>query len=240
MIYFMTMRVRGSLLAIAAAVLLAAALTPSAQAISTATLTITRAGTGLGNVVATSTGNEPVDCQEFVTTCQMTLVTGVQYTLTAQALAGTFVGWQGDGCTGTGTCSVSLTGDATVTSTFNTNPARLSGVSLQKHIPKLSYTVTAGQGNTLGELELSIHGDLKLKSAKGVKLNVPTKSITLEHGTLLMLPTGTPTSARVTLSAPAIKLVNASHPHFELFERSSEAAASAGGWTTATKSRYIR
>jgi hypothetical protein len=204
------------------------------------TLTISRAGTGLGDVVATTSGSPLVDCQQFVTTCKMTLVTGTPYTLTAQPLAGTFIGWQGGGCSGTGSCTLTLTADASVTATFKTNPATLSGVTLSTHKPKLSYTVTAGQGNTLGELELSIHGDLKLKSSKGVKLNVPTKSIFLEHGTLVMLPSGTPTSARVTLTAPAIALDKATHPHYELFERSSEAAAAAGGWTTVTKSRYIR
>jgi hypothetical protein len=48
---------------------------------------------------------------------------GTSITLTAQATSGsTFTGWTGGGCQGTGTCTVTLNSDTTVTATFMVNP----------------------------------------------------------------------------------------------------------------------
>ena len=76
------------------------------------TLTVTRAGSG--NVTSSPSG---IDCG---TTCSAAFASGTSVTLTAVASGGsTFTGWSGEGCSGTGTCTVSLTANRAVTATFS-------------------------------------------------------------------------------------------------------------------------
>ncbi|MBK9035920.1 MAG: hypothetical protein IPL61_32500 [Myxococcales bacterium] len=77
------------------------------------TLTVARAGTGTGTVTSVPAGITcGVDCTEVYTT-------GTAVTLAASPAAGsTFAGWSGGGCTGTGTCVVTLAAATTVTATF--------------------------------------------------------------------------------------------------------------------------
>ncbi len=78
-------------------------------------LTVTEAGTGTGTVMSSPAG---INCP---TTCSANFASGAQVTLTASAAEGsTFAGWSGSGCSGTGTCVVTLTAATTVTATFNT------------------------------------------------------------------------------------------------------------------------
>lgn len=86
----------------------------TAGACANATLTVTKAGTGTGTV--TSSGANGINCGN---TCSRTFAT-TPVVLTATAAAGsTFTGWSGGGCSGTATCSASLTaGDVAVTATF--------------------------------------------------------------------------------------------------------------------------
>jgi PASTA domain/Divergent InlB B-repeat domain len=80
----------------------------------TRTLTVSRAGSGSGGVTSSPAG---IDCGS---TCSGTFDQGTPVTLTATASAGsTFAGWSGGGCSGTGTCAVTLNSDTTVTATFN-------------------------------------------------------------------------------------------------------------------------
>ncbi|MEO8637464.1 MAG: LamG-like jellyroll fold domain-containing protein [Candidatus Taylorbacteria bacterium] len=99
---------------------------------TTFTLTITKAGTGGGTV--TSTGGS-VSCGS---TCSASgLTSGTVSTLTAVATSGsTFTGWSGGGCSGTGTCVVTVASNTTVTATFN-----LSSVS---GVPAPTYVSAAG------------------------------------------------------------------------------------------------
>ena len=77
------------------------------------TLTVTKSGTGSGTVTSTPAG---VSCGA---TCSATFDTGLSVTLTASPTSGAmFTGWSGGGCTGTGTCVVSVTADTSVTATF--------------------------------------------------------------------------------------------------------------------------
>jgi hypothetical protein len=81
-------------------------------------LTVTKAGTGSGSITSSPAG---IDCGS---TCSFGFNAGTGVTLTATADAGsTFVGWSGEGCTGTGTCTVNMTQTRKVTATF-----MLSGV----------------------------------------------------------------------------------------------------------------
>ncbi|WP_395853825.1 cellulase family glycosylhydrolase [Cystobacter fuscus] len=93
------------------------------------TLTATKAGTGSGTVSSSPSG---IDCGS---TCTANYSSGASVTLTATAASGsTFAGWSG-ACSGTGTCTVSMTAARSVTATFNTsgggttctNPITFSG-----------------------------------------------------------------------------------------------------------------
>jgi hypothetical protein len=76
-------------------------------------LTVSKQGMGLGAVTSSPAG---IDCG---TTCSAGFEAGSVVTLTAQpGLLSVFGGWSGGGCSGTGSCVVTLSADATITATF--------------------------------------------------------------------------------------------------------------------------
>lgn len=80
------------------------------------TLTAAKSGTGQGTVTSAPAG---ISCG---TTCSHVYDDGTQVVLTATPTAGsTFTGWSGAGCSGTGTCQVTLSSDETATATFTAN-----------------------------------------------------------------------------------------------------------------------
>jgi hypothetical protein len=85
------------------------------------TLTVAKDGTGSGTVTSNPAG---IDCGA---TCQSDFGYGTVVTLTAAAATGsTFAGWTGEGCSGTGDCTVTMTAARSVTATFTINHYRLS------------------------------------------------------------------------------------------------------------------
>jgi hypothetical protein len=77
----------------------------------THTLTVTKAGTGSGSVTCNGVA------------CVSSYAEGTEVTLAASAASGsTFAGWSGGGCSGTGSCKVTIEADTAVTATFNANP----------------------------------------------------------------------------------------------------------------------
>jgi len=77
-------------------------------------LTVSEQGTGAGTVTSNPTG---INCP---TTCTANYASGTSVTLTATAGANSlFAGWFGEGCTGTGTCTVAMTAAELVQATFN-------------------------------------------------------------------------------------------------------------------------
>ncbi|MBK7660167.1 MAG: PQQ-binding-like beta-propeller repeat protein [Betaproteobacteria bacterium] len=79
----------------------------------TRALTVTRAGTGTGNVLSAPAG---IDCGAA---CTANFNSGASVTLTATPTAGsTFAGWSG-ACTGAGTCIVTMDAAKSVTATFD-------------------------------------------------------------------------------------------------------------------------
>ena len=83
-------------------------------------LSVSRAGTGSGSVSSTPSG---IDCGK---TCNATLDHGATVVLKAIPAAGsTFTGWTG-ACTGTTTCSVTMTAAKSVTATFTIDRYKLS------------------------------------------------------------------------------------------------------------------
>src|SRR5262249_24384101 len=67
-------------------------------------LTVTKAGTGSGMVTSSPAG---ISCGS---TCSAAFDAGTSVTLMASRASGSrFTGWSGEGCSGTGTCTVSMT-----------------------------------------------------------------------------------------------------------------------------------
>ncbi len=84
-------------------------------------IAIAKAGAGAGTVTSNPAG---INCGA---TCNSAFGNGASVTLTAAPLAGSsFAGWTGGGCTGTGTCTVSVTGLINVTATFTLLPVALT------------------------------------------------------------------------------------------------------------------
>jgi CubicO group peptidase (beta-lactamase class C family) len=76
------------------------------------TLTVTKAGSGLGQVTSSPSG---IDCG---TTCTTAVAQGTAVTLTATAAPGSkFVGWS-NGCAGSGVCAVTMDADRSPVATF--------------------------------------------------------------------------------------------------------------------------
>lgn len=87
------------------------------------TLTVEIAGLGRGAVTSSPAG---IDCG---TDCAQAFDQNTEVTLTAVADVGsTFAGWSGGGCSGTGTCVVTLNAAATVTATFTVDQHTLTVV----------------------------------------------------------------------------------------------------------------
>ncbi|MGK0617432.1 InlB B-repeat-containing protein [Meiothermus cerbereus] len=82
---------------------------------STFSLTVNKSGTGSGTISSNPTG---INCGA---TCSAAFSAGTSITLSATAASGsTFAGWSGGGCSGTGTCSLTMNAAQNVTATFNT------------------------------------------------------------------------------------------------------------------------
>ncbi len=80
---------------------------------SAPTLTVSKDGTGNGTVTSSPAG---IDCGS---TCSAEFDSGTPVTLTATPESGSnFAGWSGAGCSGTGTCQITVAGAEGVTATF--------------------------------------------------------------------------------------------------------------------------
>jgi uncharacterized repeat protein (TIGR02543 family) len=86
------------------------------------TLSVAKNGTGGGTVtgIVNRTGLTKISCGA---TCQASIFGGDNVTLSAAPNGGSvFAGWSGGGCSGTGTCTVSMANSPSVTATFNIAP----------------------------------------------------------------------------------------------------------------------
>jgi uncharacterized repeat protein (TIGR02543 family) len=100
------------------------------------TLTVSKSGNGSGTVTSSPSG---IDCGG---SCSHAFAAGTSVTLTAAPAAGsTFAGWSGGSCSGTGTCTVSISSDRTVTATFNLSSATCYSLTTSAK-PNGSGTVT--------------------------------------------------------------------------------------------------
>ena len=111
-------------------------------------LTVTVVGTG-----GVSSNPEGIECP---TTCTTSFAQGTQVVLTAQTSPQfLFEGWEGAGCTGTGTCTVSMTQAQSVTATFAAAPVQASVVTTtfrrtgpRRAIRQLRVTIDADEDLT--------------------------------------------------------------------------------------------
>jgi len=77
------------------------------------TLSVTKTGSGTGTVTS---GDGNINCGA---SCSFPYASGTQVTLTATPTAGSiFMGWSGGGCSGTGTCVVTMSAAQSVTANF--------------------------------------------------------------------------------------------------------------------------
>ncbi len=107
------------------------------------TLTVTKDGTGTGTVTSSPAG---INCG---VTCQANYTQGTQVTLTATPDAGSiFAGWSGGGCSGSGTCVLTLNDNTTVTATFNLD-------SCARNAQFVSQTINGVAYNSGGSINLS-------------------------------------------------------------------------------------
>src|SRR5207247_1900946 len=91
-------------------------------------LTVNKGGTGSGTVTSNPAG---ISCGA---TCSAPYNSGTVVTLTAAPAGGsTFAGWSGGGCSGTGSCVVTMNAATTVAATFNVQTFTLS-VTIQNLI----------------------------------------------------------------------------------------------------------
>jgi len=129
------------------------------------TLTVNKAGTGTGTVASTPVGIScGADCNEVYNS-------GTVVTLTATESGGsTFTGWSGSGCSGVGTCIVTMDADKIVTATFDpiTPPATLTvnkvlipsndlgQFNLQIDGTTAGTGANVGNGGTTGAVDVSL------------------------------------------------------------------------------------
>ncbi len=98
--------------------------TVTASFVALRTLTVQKQGSGQGTVTSSPQG---ISCGS---TCSAQFAQGTQVTLSANPAPGSaFAGWSGGGCSGTGTCQVTLNSDQTVSASFV--PARTLQVQKQ-------------------------------------------------------------------------------------------------------------
>ena len=126
------------------------------------TLTVSKSGSGSGTVTSSPSG---INCGSV---CSYAFADNTVVTLTATPISpSTFRGWSGAGCSGTGTCIVTMSSAQSVTATFNSLPTdiALSSTAVNQNQPigtvvgtfsstdpdagdTFTYSLVAGAGST--------------------------------------------------------------------------------------------
>jgi hypothetical protein len=151
-------------------------------------LTVARGGTGSGAVVSTPTG---ITCSP---TCVANFSNGSQVTLTATPATGsTFGGWTGGGCSGTGACTVTLSGATSVMATFALS------------VPTFSLTVskTGGGSGTISCAGTGVAADCSGAIANGTVVTLtatPTTQATFGSWSGCTPVAGMPAQCTVTVT----------------------------------------
>lgn len=155
------------------------------------TLTVSTAGTGSGTVNSSPAG---IDCGA---TCSTSVVSGTTMTLSATPDAGsTFAGW-GGACSGSGSCTVTVTDSASVTANFTTG-----GLVAAYAFDEGTGTTTAdASGNGLKATLSGGSWTTTGKNGAAVSYNGSTTLVTVADSDLLDLSTGMTLEAWVNPAA---------------------------------------
>jgi hypothetical protein len=124
-------------------------------------LGVTKTGTGTGSVTSSPDG---IDCGS---SCSAQFPSGTLVTLTASAASGSmFGGWDGEGCVGTGLCSVTMVQARSVAARFTSCTVALSGQTVTT-----TETYTACDTLTAGPaFRVAVPGNVTLRAAVRVVL----------------------------------------------------------------------
>ena len=159
-------------------------------------LSVTQSGAGSGKVTISPGGTR---CGSD---CSKNFARGTAVTLTATPDSGSsFAGWSGAGCTGTGSCKLTLTSDQAVTATFDLTPD--FSVSASDFAPNpispgqsSTATVTAGAVAGFGSA-VSVTCSVQPSPSHGPHCSVSPNSITPGTTATLTITTTAPTAAQV-------------------------------------------
>jgi hypothetical protein len=170
------------------------------------TLTVTLGGTGAGRVAGVGVaidcrndGGGPSDCSEtFVDE------TAVSLSVAAAAPGSVFTGWSGGGCSGTGSCTVTMSADRAVTATF----------TFTGGTPTITSLLPAS-GPTTGGTSVAI-GGTNLLTTTGVTIGGSAAAIV-----------GSPTATTVTVTSPP----GTQGPRDVVVTTAGGTATAAGGFT---------
>jgi hypothetical protein len=138
-------------------------------------LTVSKAGAGNGTVTSSPTG---ITCGS---TCVYAFNSGTSVTLTAAPAANSrFSGWSGGGCTGSGSCQITMGGDTTVTATFALIPPiqtkiTKTKVNAKKRMATFKFSGSGGQGSLSFQCKLDKKKYSSCKSGKTYKKLKPGK-----------------------------------------------------------------
>jgi Divergent InlB B-repeat domain/FG-GAP repeat len=101
-------------------------------------LTVGKAGTGSGTVTSSPKG---ISCTPK---CSAPYAVGTHVTLSAKPAAGSlFSGWSGDGCSGKGSCTVTLSSDRSVTAKFTLEPPKITRANIDRKHHTATFRFTA-------------------------------------------------------------------------------------------------
>jgi hypothetical protein len=151
------------------------------------TLTVAKSGSGSGTVASSLDG---IACGA---TCSASYDDGTVVTLNATATAGsTFAGWSGGGCSGNGSCTVTLSADATVIAKF------VSGTFAAPTVTGFS----PGHGGLHATVTVT---GTNFTGTTAVKLGGVNAAFTVANGTQLTftVPSGAPGSGQIAVTNPA-------------------------------------
>jgi DNA-binding beta-propeller fold protein YncE len=152
---------------------------------SNPTLTVSKAGSGMGTVTSSPSG---ISCGA---TCSADFASGTVVSLSAAADSGSsFVGWSGGGCSGVGSCSVTLDAATTVTATFASasDQPRLGALSTRMDVLTGDNVMIGGfviQGSTAKTVIIRARGPSLSGSGIANPLADPVLQLVFPDGTVV-------------------------------------------------------
>ena len=158
-------------------------------------LSVTTDGNGGGTVIVNPGGTR---CRS---NCSKNFASGTAITLTAVADSGSsFAGWSGGGCSGTGSCNLTLTADQTVTATFDLTPdfsLSASDPTPNPISPGQSSTATVNADGVNGfSSAVSLTCSVQPTPAHAPQCSLSPPSITPGTSATLTITTTAPTAAQ--------------------------------------------